>query len=223
MKNNNIILYSAILIFGVVAPFVLPAFKVQLSILCILIVLALTWNIQGGEMGYNTFGNILFYGLGMYLCASVQVGMFFPLAEWTESGGEKTFVHTPSQFSQGMAVGLLVAAIVPTIVAGLIGYAILGLRGHYFAICTLGLGVAAGEISGGIEIIGAGQGFTTPPFPEVGDLPSIFEYLNIHNTIKSTIGCELTKKHSTFCTSECVNRCWSESNKPCTTYETIDD
>jgi len=25
--------------------------------------------------------------------------------------------------------------------------------------------VAAGEISGGIEIIGAGQGFTTPPFP----------------------------------------------------------
>ena len=64
-----------------------------------------------------------------------------------------------------MAVGLLVAAIVPTIVAGLIGYAILGLRGHYFAICTLGLGVAAGEISGGIEIIGAGQGFTTPPFP----------------------------------------------------------
>ena len=64
-----------------------------------------------------------------------------------------------------MGVGLLVAAIVPTIVAGAIGYAILGLRGHYFAICTLGLGIAAGEIAGGIEIIGAGQGFTTPPFP----------------------------------------------------------
>ena len=35
MKNNNIILYAAILIFGVLAPFMLPAFKVQLSILCI--------------------------------------------------------------------------------------------------------------------------------------------------------------------------------------------
>ena len=69
-----------------------------------------------------------------------------------------------------MAAGLVVAAVVPTIVAGLIGYAILGLRGHYFAICTLGLGVAAGEISGGIEIIGAGQGFTTPPFPNIGGL-----------------------------------------------------
>ena len=54
-----------------------------------------------------------------------------------------------------MAGGLVVAAIIPTIVAGLIGYSILGLRGHYFAICTLGLCVAAGEISGGIEIIGA--------------------------------------------------------------------
>ena len=68
MKNNNLILYAAILIFGLVAPFIFPAFKVQLSILCILIVLSITWNIQGGEMGYNSFGNILFYGLGMYLC-----------------------------------------------------------------------------------------------------------------------------------------------------------
>ena len=161
--NKNLILYVAILIFGVAAPFVLPAFKVQLSILCVLIILAMTWNIQGGEMGYNSFGNILFYGLGMYLCASVQVGMFFPLAEWTESGGEKTFVHTPAQFFQGFGVGL-------------IGYSILGLRGHYFAICTLGLGVAAGEISGGIEIIGAGQGFTTPPFPDVGSLEARGEF-----------------------------------------------
>ena len=153
MKNNNIILYAAILIFGVLAPFMLPAFKVQLSILCILIVLALTWNIQGGEMGYNSFGNILFYGLGMYICASVQVGMFFPLAEWTESGGEKTFVHSPTQFFQGMAFGLLAAAIIPTIVAGLIGYAILGLRGHYFAICTLGLGVLLVKFLVGLKLL----------------------------------------------------------------------
>ena len=61
--SKNIILYAAILVFGIAAPFIFPAFKVQLSILCVLIVLALTWNIQGGEMGYNTFGNILFYQL----------------------------------------------------------------------------------------------------------------------------------------------------------------
>ena len=150
IKQKDLILYSGLIILGLAAPYLFSAFKVQLTYLCVLIVLAMTWNLQGGEMGYNTFGNILFYGLGMYLTASVQVGMFFPLAEWTESGGEKTFIHTPTQFFQGMAAGLVVAAVVPAIVAGLIGYAILGLRGHYFAICTLGLGVAAGEISGGI-------------------------------------------------------------------------
>ena len=60
MNKNNLILYIGILIFGISAPFLFPAFKVQLSILCVLIVLATTWNIQGGEMGYNSFGNILF-------------------------------------------------------------------------------------------------------------------------------------------------------------------
>ena len=86
------------------------------------------------------------------------------------SGGEKTFVHTPTQYFQGFFVGLIAAGIVPAIVAGLIGYGILGLRGHYFAICTLALGIAAGEIAGGIELIGAGQGMTSPPWPKnIGD------------------------------------------------------
>ena len=141
IKQKDLILYSGLIILGLAAPYLFSAFKVQLTYLCVLIVLAMTWNLQGGEMGYNSFGNILFYGLGMYLTASVQVGMFFPLAEWTESGGEKTFVHTTAQYFQGIGVGLLVAAIVPALVAGAIGYAILGLRGHYFAICTLVLGL----------------------------------------------------------------------------------
>ena len=76
MKQKDLILYSSLIILGLAAPYLFSAFKVQLTYLCVLIVLAMTWNLQGGEMGYNTFGNILFYGLGMYLTASVQVGMF---------------------------------------------------------------------------------------------------------------------------------------------------
>jgi len=168
--NKNILLYLVLLVFGLIAPFLFPAFKLQISFLWILIILAMTWDVQGGQMGYNTFGNILFFGIGMYLCAGIQIGMFFPLAEWTVSGGEKTFVHTPTQYFQGFFVGLVAAGIVPAIVAGLIGYGILGLRGHYFAICTLALGIAAGEIAGGIELIGAGQGMTSPPWPKnIGD------------------------------------------------------
>ena len=66
MKQKDLILYSGLIILGLAAPFLFPGFKVQLTILCVLIVLAMTWNLRGGEMGYNTFGNILFYGLGMY-------------------------------------------------------------------------------------------------------------------------------------------------------------
>ena len=42
-------------------------------------------------MGYNTFGNILFFGVGMYVCSSVQIGMFFDLASWTDAGGAFIF------------------------------------------------------------------------------------------------------------------------------------
>ena len=80
VKQKDLILYVGLIFIGLAAPYLFSAFKVQLTYLCVMIVLAMTWNLQGGEMGYNTFGNILFYGLGMYLCASVQVGMFFPLA-----------------------------------------------------------------------------------------------------------------------------------------------
>ena len=160
MKKNKLILYGSLLVLGLVAPFIFPAFKLQISFMWILVILALTWDVQGGQMGYNSFGNILFFGIGMYICAGVQIGMFFPLAEWTSSGGEKTFIHTPPQYFQGFFIGLILAGIVPAVVAATIGYGILGLRGHYFAICTLGLGIAAGEIAGGIELIGAGQGMT---------------------------------------------------------------
>ena len=187
--NNKIIFYGFILAFGLAAPFLFPAFKLQISIMWILIILSLTWDVQGGQMGYNTFGNILFFGLGMYICSSFQIGLFFPLAEWTASGGEKTFVHTPTQFFQGFAVGLVLSGIIPALVAALIGYGILGLRGHYFAICTLGLGIAAGEFAGGIELVGAGQGMTSPPWPKgIGDteLRSEFFYYICFTLMVST-------------------------------------
>ncbi len=164
--NKNTLLYAGLIIFGLAGAFIFPAYKLQLSFLYILIVLAMTWDVQGGQMGYNTFGNILFFGIGMYVASSTQIAMFFSLAEWTDAGGEKTFVHTIPQFFQGFGVGILLAGIIPTIIAGVIGYGILGLRGHYFAICTLALGIAAGELAGGIEIIGAGQGMTVPVWPK---------------------------------------------------------
>ena len=107
--RKNTFLYCGLLIFGLVGAFLFPAFKLQLSFLYILIVLAMTWDVQGGQMGYNTFGNILFFGIGMYVASSTQIAMFFSLAEWTDAGGEKTFVHTIPQFFQGFTFVILLS------------------------------------------------------------------------------------------------------------------
>ena len=80
MIKNKLFIYLLILAFGLAVPYLFPAYKLQISILWILIILSLTWDVQGGQMGYNTFGNILFFGLGMYLCSSIQIGLFFPFS-----------------------------------------------------------------------------------------------------------------------------------------------
>ena len=49
MKQKDLILYSGLIILGLAAPYLFSAFKVQLTYLCVLIVLAMTWNLQGGE------------------------------------------------------------------------------------------------------------------------------------------------------------------------------
>ena len=38
MKQKDLILYAGLIILGLVAPYLFPAFKVQLTILCVLIV-----------------------------------------------------------------------------------------------------------------------------------------------------------------------------------------
>ena len=51
MKRNKLIIYGLLLVFGLIAPFLFPAFKLQISFMWILVVLALTWDVQGGQMG----------------------------------------------------------------------------------------------------------------------------------------------------------------------------
>ena len=110
------------------------------------------------------------------------------LSEWTDAGGEKTFVHTVPQFFQGFAFGILLSGIIPMLIAGIIGYGILGLRGHYFAICTLALGIAAGEIAGGVEIIGAGQGMTVPVWPKGFGSNNLLSLDNLQEILHSNYG-----------------------------------
>ena len=144
---------------GIAGPFLVPQLQSQMAVLWVMVVLALTWDVVGGQMGYNSFGNIVFFGAGMYASAVVQRGL-------ADLAGGMAARLEPLQYLGGLGLGLACAVLVAVPISLLLGTGILRLRGHYFAICTLGLGVAAGEIANAWDWIGAGAGLVTPLFPE---------------------------------------------------------
>ena len=105
----------------------------------ILATLAQSWNIIGGYTGYPSFGNSVFYGLGGYgvAIAMVQYGLPFPVG---------------LAIGIGLAVGFAI----------LLGLPVLRLRGHYFAIATLGLAEVMTAIVSNLEIAGRNVGLILP-------------------------------------------------------------
>jgi len=157
---NRMLMYGAILLAALVLPYLVPDYRTQLAFLWVMVLFALTWDILGGQMGYNSFGNIVFFGVGMYACAVLQ-----------RDAGLGYFA--------GLFLGMGAGAVAAVAVAAVLGSGILGLRGQYFAIGTLGLGIAAGEFASGWDFIGAGSGMTTPLYPgAVGGRETFFYYLN---------------------------------------------
>jgi branched-chain amino acid transport system permease protein len=175
-RRNERLLLCAILVLSLAAPFVFPAIRVQLSFVWVMVVFALTWDMIGGRMGYNSFGNVVFFGVGMYACAVVQIGLFYDVARYTGSGGTISAPLTTDQFLIGLIVGMAVSAVLAVLLAATLGSAILGLRGHYFAIGTLGVGVAAGELANGWSYVGAGSGMVPAMFPDALGSRALFFY-----------------------------------------------
>jgi branched-chain amino acid transport system permease protein len=97
-------------------------------------------NIIAGYAGYAAFGNIVFFGIGAYTTAMLMLRLGFYW--WT-----------------GAIIGGLLAAIY----AILLGIPILRLRGHYFAIATLGINRATEQIAlDWGSFTGGGKGITLP-------------------------------------------------------------
>ena len=170
--------YGALALAGLIAPFAFPTFVAQLAFIWVFVLFAQTWDAQGGQMGYNSFGNILYFGVGMYVCVVALIGFSHNVAEFTAPGGEKAFTFTTEQYSIGLALGIVAGGVAAVMVAALLGSGILGLRGHYFAIGTLGIGIAAGELAGAWDYIGAGSGIAAPVFPDaMGDRSTFFYFI----------------------------------------------
>jgi branched-chain amino acid transport system permease protein len=109
------------------------------TFIAMFVVLAAAWNIIGGLTGYAAFGNVAFFGIGAY-----TVGFLTDKA------------HAP------FTLALPLAPLVPAVFAALIGAPLLRLRGHYFAIATLGTGIAVGEVIKNIDVLGGATGLFPP-------------------------------------------------------------
>ena len=124
----------------VAVPWIGTPVVVQFGInMLLMATLAQGWNIIGGYTGYSSFGNSVFFGLGAY-------GVGIAMAQFDQP------------FWAGLGLGLLLAVGFALV----IGLPVLRLKGHYFAIATLGLAEVVTAIVSNIPIAGQNVGLVLP-------------------------------------------------------------
>ena len=176
MAARHILGYATIVVLGIIAPLLFPAYTFQIALLWVMIVFALTWDVMGGQMGYNSLGNIFFFGAGMYISAIVQVSLFYDVGEYTSAFGAVKVEFTDTQYYVGIALGIVAAALGAVVLALLLGQCVFGLRGPYFAIGTLGIALAAAELVSAWSYVGGGGGISMPVYPGEPEVRSQFFY-----------------------------------------------
>jgi len=103
--------------------------------------LAQSWNIIGGYTGYLSFGHGAFFGMGAYVTGIAMMNLEWPFG-----------------------VGLLFSGILAALLAAVIGYPTLRLRGAYFAIATWAFGEMIRQIATILDVTGGAFGMQLPPF-----------------------------------------------------------
>lgn len=161
--------YVLVLIGGILGPLLAPGYTTQIAFLWLMVLFALTWDIVGGQMGYNSLGNIFFFGAGMYISAVVQIGMFTDVGAYTSARGGDQLVLDYGQYFFSLLVGVGAAAVGCVVLAILLGWVVFGLRGPYFAIGTLGVALSARELASTWEWVGGGSGIAMPVYPGFPD------------------------------------------------------
>ena len=89
MNNNTLMIYGGLGLFGILGPILFPAYTLSIAYLWMMVLMASTWDTLGGQMGYNSLGNITFFGVGMYVSAIVQISFFYEggVGEYTSAMG----------------------------------------------------------------------------------------------------------------------------------------
>jgi branched-chain amino acid transport system permease protein len=136
-------LLAAGLLFGIgLQSQLYPAQERLVSTVLMFVALASAWNLIGGFTGYASFGHVGFFGLGGYTTALLMY-------------------HLNMSFWLAMPA----SAVVAWLFAALIGVPLLRLKGHYFAIATLGVAEGLREVVTNLpKLTGGGGGITIPTF-----------------------------------------------------------
>jgi branched-chain amino acid transport system permease protein len=119
------------------------------TLILLFCVLAQSWDFIGGYTGYSAFGNVAFFGIGAY-----SIGLWL----------------TPQR---PFWVGLVIGAVAAAIFAVIIGLPVLRLKGHYFAIATLGTAEALRQFAG-VRNVGGPGGLVSLPLPSLKLYPLFF-------------------------------------------------
>ena len=112
--NKSILAFVVVVIGIALTPFVADNYYVKLATFVAMYgALALSWNFIGGYTGYPSFATAAFIGLGSYAGALVQ------------------------NAGVPMVLAWLAAAVITAAFAAVLGFAILRVKGHYFAVGSI--------------------------------------------------------------------------------------
>lgn len=117
MNKKTIIFLALVLVFALIPVFVSSSYIINLLVLALLYgMLSSAWNFVSGYAGQFGLGNGLYFALGAYVCAGFYYNQH--ITPW---------------------VGMILAALVVSLIALLIGFVTFPLSGSYYALSTIAL------------------------------------------------------------------------------------
>ena len=140
------------------APAVLSPFLVRVGQLLLFSAgIGLAWAILGGLAGYWSFGHTAFIGIGAFVAALFESHAGLPAVP-------------------GFVIALVLGALACGVVAALLAYPILRLRGIYFAIAMLGVSQVFSELNNNVDLFEGSMGVTLPSLAPRAISPEVFHY-----------------------------------------------
>jgi branched-chain amino acid transport system permease protein len=136
----TVLLVAAATVILLVAPAIMDLYWMRIVSYALMFgALATGLNITAGFTGYPAFGDVVWFGLGSTVTATLMVK-----AHWA------------------FAAAVPVAVVICTALAALVGPSLLRLRGHYFAIGTLALNEATRALVQNLHVTGGAAGLSLP-------------------------------------------------------------